>query len=187
MKKLLPLLLLSLTFLFGACSGGEEQKKAETADQDQELTLDIYGLNQFRFAVKEPHPNVRTSDTLMADGEEYYRIEEIMTKPGQTINLSLTTISSMPPAAMQHNWLMLEQNANAEEFAMASLKAKENGYVAPDMKDQVYALTGLVAGGESETVTFEAPEETGSYEYICTFPGHFSGGMRGTLTVQEEM
>ena len=187
MKKLLPLLLLSLTFLFGACSGGEEQQAAETAEQGQELTLDIYGLNQFRFAVKEAHPNVRTSDTLMVDGEEYYRVEEIMTSPGQTVNLTLTTVSSMPAAAMQHNWLMLEQGANVEEFAMASLKAKDNGYVATDMEEQIIAMTGLVAGGESESVTFDAPEETGTYEYICTFPGHFSGGMRGILTVEEQM
>jgi azurin len=54
------------------------------------------------------------------------------------------------------------------------------------MSDQIIAHTGLVAGGESDTVTFTAPEEPGDYEYICTFPGHFAAGMKGTLTVKAE-
>jgi len=43
--------------------------------------------------------------------------------------------------------------------------------------------TGLVAGGESGTVTFTAPEQ-GNYKFLCTVPGHAAAGMVGTLTVE---
>ncbi len=187
MKKLIPLIFVSASLLFSGCSGESDTKEQSSEQQLEEVTIDMYGLNQFRFAVKEEHPNVRTSDTLMANGEEYYRVEEIMVEPGQPVSLKLTTISTMPPAAMSHNWVMLNKDADAEKFATASIKAKQNNYVAPDMEDRIYALTGLIAGGESETVEFNAPEEAGTYEYICTFPGHYSGGMLGILTVGDQM
>jgi uncharacterized cupredoxin-like copper-binding protein len=33
-------------------------------------------------------------------------------------------------------------------------------------------------------VTFTVPKKPGVYTFICTFPGHFAGGMKGTLTVK---
>lgn len=188
MKKLIPLFFLSIALFISACSGGSEKKEGETADSTQATearTIDIYGLNQFKFAVKEVTDGIRTSDTLTVDGETYYRLEEIMAEPGEEIEINLTTVSQMPPTAMSHNWLLLDQGTDVQAFAMASLKAKDNDYVAPDMSEQLLAQTGLVAGGNTDSVTFTAPETAGEYEYICTFPGHFSGGMRGILTVSD--
>jgi plastocyanin len=48
----------------------------------------------------------------------------------------------------------------------------------------VGADTGSVAAGESATLTFVAPEEAGSYEFICSFGGHAEEGMVGTLVVE---
>jgi azurin len=52
------------------------------------------------------------------------------------------------------------------------------------MEDQVIIDTGLVGDGETQSITFNAPDEQGAYDYICTFPGHFTAGMKGTLTVE---
>ena len=54
-------------------------------------------------------------------------------------------------------------------------------------KDSIYCdvtgiTFGLVGGGESSSVTFPAPEK-GTYDYICTFPGHYAI-MRGILVVE---
>ncbi|HJL18809.1 MAG TPA: plastocyanin/azurin family copper-binding protein [Sandaracinaceae bacterium LLY-WYZ-13_1] len=35
------------------------------------------------------------------------------------------------------------------------------------------AHTGLVGGGESDSVTFQAPSP-GTYNHICSFPGHYA-------------
>ena len=41
----------------------------------------------------------------------------------------------------------------------------------------------LVNGGESGSASFAAPP-AGTYTFLCTFPGHFVAGMKGTLTVK---
>ena len=41
----------------------------------------------------------------------------------------------------------------------------------------------VIEGDEKSSVTFEAPAD-GSYTFVCTFPEHYKGGMKGTLTTQ---
>lgn len=112
--------------------------------------------------------------------------ESITVKPGEEVTIKLVNKSDLPASAMSHNWLLLVADADAEAYDKAAAKAgADNDYMPSGMDDQVIAATGLVAGGESETVTFTAPEEPGDYEYICTFPGHFVAGMKGVLKVRE--
>lgn len=109
---------------------------------------------------------------------------EITAKPGQKITIRLTTVSNMPAAAMSHNFVLLTAEADASEVAQTSARYADNEYLAPEMEDQIIAHTGMASGGETVEVTFTAPEKAGDYTYICTFPGHFLGGMKGTLTVK---
>lgn len=112
--------------------------------------------------------------------------ETITVKPGEEVTIKLVSKSDLPASAMSHNWVLLIADADAEAYDQAATQAgSDNGYMPSDMDDQVIAATGMVAGGESDTVTFTAPEEPGDYEYICTFPGHFMAGMKGVLTVKE--
>ena len=48
--------------------------------------------------------------------------------------------------------------------------------------DEVIVYTKLLGGGESDTITFDAPEK-GYYTFLCTFPGHW-GLMKGKLVVK---
>ncbi|MDQ3224390.1 MAG: cupredoxin domain-containing protein [Gemmatimonadota bacterium] len=48
--------------------------------------------------------------------------------------------------------------------------------------DELDIATELVPGGESTTVTINAP--AGTYEYYCSVAGHREAGMVGTLTVE---
>ena len=57
-------------------------------------------------------------------------------------------------------------------------------YIPAAKKASILANTKLAGGGETVEVTFTAPTEPGEYTYICSFPGHVSGGMKGTLTVR---
>ena len=50
------------------------------------------------------------------------------------------------------------------------------------MKGSVLANTKVVGGGEKDTIEFTAPAP-GTYDYICTFPGHYAI-MKGKLVVQ---
>jgi len=113
-----------------------------------------------------------------------FDVTTIEASPGEEITIKLTTKSQIPKTAMAHNVVVIDKDADVNEVAQASMRARDNDYIAPEYKDQIIAATGLAGGGETVEVTFTVPEETGSYEYICSFPGHYSAGMKGTLIVE---
>lgn len=133
----------------------------ETLSNDEVRIIEMNGTDQMKFT--------RT---------------QITAKPGEKITLKLTTVSKLPKAAMAHNWVLMQKGTDLEDFANKSVMARDNGYIAPELEDQVIAATDLAGGGETVEVTFTVPEAKGDYTYICSFPGHFLGGMKGTLTVE---
>ena len=138
------------------------------------------------FAVLSVSAFTAQAKTVEIEGKNSLRFSEeaISAKPGEEITVKLTNTSKLPASAMAHNWVLIKSDADAQKIDEAAANAKDNEYIPDDMSDQIIAHTGLVAGGESDSVTFEAPSEPGEYTYICTFPGHFSAGMKGTLTVK---
>lgn len=131
----------------------------------------------------ESDENVRTIEIKGSD-QMKFDVTEINAVPGEKIRIVYTTVSKLPKAAMSHNVVVLKEDTEVEAFANASAMARDYDYIAPDMEDQIIAATDLAGGGETVEVTFTVPEDTGSYTYICSFPGHYSGGMKGTLTVK---
>lgn len=129
---------------------------------------------------------VQAKTTVKVEGTNAMRfsVEKITVSPGEKVTLTLVNNTKLPAAAMSHNWILLKKSADPEAVDQAALKAKANGYVPKSKADQIIAHTGLVAGGESDTITFTAPTEPGKYVYICTFPGHFAAGMKGVLIVK---
>lgn len=189
MKMLNILAALSLVLFIG-CGGGSESngqtgssEQATVAASSEARTIEIIGIDQMKFAVKANNEGITVGDEVGSDG--LLQLETITAKPGEKIHIKLTTKSDLPATAMSHNWLLLALNADAKAFATAAMKAKGNDYVPTDMKDQVVAETGLAGGGETHEVTFTVPDEAGDYDFICTFPGHFIGGMKGTFKVEE--
>jgi len=138
------------------------------------------------FAVLSVSAFAAQAKTVEIEGKNSLRFskEAITAKPGEEITVKLSNNSKLPAAAMAHNWVLIKQDADAQKLDEAASSAKANDYIPKDMSDQIIAHTGLVGGGESDSVTFKAPTEPGEYTYICTFPGHFAAGMKGTLTVK---
>lgn len=126
--------------------------------------------------------NVRTIEIKGTD-RMTFDVTEITARPGETLRIVFTTVSKLPKQAMAHNVVILKKDADVEAFANASVMARDNSYIAPEMEDLIVAATPLAGGGETVEVTFTVPEEAGDYTYICSFPGHFLGGMKGILTV----
>ncbi len=140
----------------------ESDKMAEDTNKesDEKGVVEIEGLDSLRFTVTE-----------------------ITAKPGEKITVKLLNNSSFPANVMSHNFVLLKKSTDPAAFNEAVFGESQQGSIPESMTDQVIADTGLVAGGESKSVTFRVPNEPGDYIYICTFPGHFSAGMKGTLTV----
>ncbi len=55
------------------------------------------------------------------------------------------------------------------------------GYIPDDAN--IVSNVKLLNGGESGTASFTAPA-AGTYTFLCTFPGHYAAGMKGTFTVK---
>jgi len=113
-----------------------------------------------------------------------YSVTEITAKPGEKIHVVLKALGSMPKIAMAHNFVLLQAGVNPQDVANAAFNARATDFIPADMSAKIIAHTSLVGGGETSEVTFSAPTKPGKYDYLCTFPGHFSQGMRGTLTVK---
>jgi azurin len=86
-------------------------------------------------------------------------------------------------AAQKHNWVLVKgTDAEAQKIDDAAAAAGEAaGYIPTD--PNIVSSVKLLNGGESGTASFAAPA-AGSYVFLCTFPGHYVAGMKGTLTVK---
>ena len=113
-----------------------------------------------------------------------FNVTALTAKPGELLHIRLKAVGSMPKVAMSHNFVLLKAGVDATKFANESVMAAATGYIAAAQKASVHANTTLVGGGETADVTFKAPDKAGIYSYLCSFPGHFMAGMKGTLTVK---
>jgi len=189
MKFLNILAALSLVLFIG-CGGGSSEQQNESAqpeEQETEMssdvrTINIVGIDQMKYVVEENAEGITVGDAIGQDN--MLRLESITAEPGEEIRIRLTTESTLPATAMAHNWILLEMGADAQAFANAANKAKDNNYIPADKQDQILTHTDLAAGGETVEITFTAPEEPGDYEYLCSFPGHYAAGMKGVLNVE---
>jgi azurin len=111
-------------------------------------------------------------------------VKEITATPGEKLRIQLVATGAMPKMAMAHNFLLLDPSTDIPAFLTAGAAMPETLYVAPALKSKVLAQSAFAAGGETVYLSFKAPMKPGKYPYLCTFPGHYPGGMKGTLTVK---
>lgn len=121
---------------------------------------------------------------LKATDAMQYDVKTIQATPGEALKVTLTAVSAMAKAEMSHNFVLLAKGTNADAFAMEAAMARDNGYIPKSKAASILAQTKFAGGGETVEVVFNAPKEPGEYMYICTFPGHYVGGMKGKLIVK---
>lgn len=106
--------------------------------------------------------------------------------PGQKVSVTLKNVGTTPKFSMGHNFILLDRTVNTGNVMAFLDKASTEAahdYVPPDSK-AVLAHTKLLGPGESDTVTFNAPYVPGEYLYLCSFPGHYTQGTKGFMTVK---
>lgn len=126
---------------------------------------------------------VRTVEITGGDDMKY-SVTSIPAKPGETLLIRLVSKGTLPKVAMAHNVVVLKPGAKQIDFANAAAAASATGYIPQDMKDQVLAASAMAGPGETVEVKITLPKVAGSYPYLCTFPGHFAAGMKGTIVVK---
>ena len=123
--------------------------------------------------------------TISGNDTMQFDVKTFEVKAGSKVKIVLKNIGVVPKIAMGHNIVILKKGITAIAFGQKALGAGANATNAlPDsLKGDVIASTKLLGPGETDSVVMKAPSETGTYEYVCTFPGHFAL-MRGVMTVK---
>ena len=180
MKFLRNLSLVFATLLLVACG----EKKEKEADDD--FTIGDT-QNETRATEKSTSDSKFSEDDdvveLSIEGNDQMRFNktQLKVKAGQKVRLTLKHTGQMDVNVMGHNWVLLKQGTSINEFGNAAVNAKDNDYI-PQGTDAVIAHTEMIGGGQTTIVEFEAPE-AGEYDFICSFPGHYSL-MKGKFIVE---
>ena len=116
-----------------------------------------------------------------AEPEEFAYVQAELAAPaGSTITLTLTNRTDADDE-VGHNWVLVAPGQ--EESVVASGLAAGDARDWLDVDDPgIIAHTKLIEGEDTDSVTFAAPEP-GTYTFLCTFPGHYAAGEKGTLTI----
>lgn len=172
MKKLL--LSLAAGALIISCQNKE--KEAESTEQTAPAVENVEST--------EAPAEETVSNTVTIEGNDQmkFNLSEIKVKAGEPVTLTLKHVGTQAKDVMGHNWILLKNGTDIATFATDAMKFKDNGYI-PENADQMIAHTETIGGGEETTITFDAPE-VGTYDFICSFPGHY-GSMQGKFIVVE--
>ncbi len=126
---------------------------------------------------------VRTVEIIGTEDMKF-SMPTITAKPGEQLRVRLVVKGAMPKIAMAHNFVLLNKSAKVVDFVTAAMNARATDFIPADKKADVLAATALAGAGETVEVTFKVPAAAGEYPYICSFPGHFQAGMKGSLVVK---
>jgi azurin len=126
--------------------------------------------------------------TIQADDKMRFDLTAFDVKPGQKVAVTIKNIGTTPKFSMGHNFVLLDRtitaaNVQASFLDKASMEASHD-YVPP-VDTTVLAHSKLLGPGESDVVTFNAPYISGDYLYLCSFPGHYTQGTKGFMTVKQ--
>ena len=161
MKLLSMLVVVAMTSVVSAQAGTQAKPTAKPKAGGAARTVNLTGNDQMK-----------------------YDVTTITAKPGERLHIVLKNVGTMPKIAMAHNFVLLAAAANVDEFTKAAMSARDTDYVPASMKAQVVGHTPLAGPGETVETTLTVPSKPGTYTFLCSFPGHYAAGMKGTLTVK---
>ena len=157
----------SLLFL-ASCGGAEKKEEANTTDtvatSSESSTPGIANIT------------VKVTGNSMSDMA--YEPSSLTVKAGDKVTLTLVNTNTME--GMLHNWVLVKLGSG-QEVATAGIAAGMDKNYVPENSNVIVA-SALAKPNETITLEFVAPA-AGSYNYVCTYPGHFPK-MIGKLYVE---
>ena len=124
------------------------------------------------------------SNVLVIEGNDQmqFSTSELRAVAGKPITLTLKHVGKIPKEAMGHNLVILQEGTDEAAFAAKAINAKDTDYIPASEKASIIAHTKLLGGGEQDTIEFTV-DKKGTYNFLCTFPGHVAM-MKGVLIVE---
>ena len=125
--------------------------------------------------VKEEATTVQSntmSNNVILNSNDQMKFDKkiIRVNSNQKVTLTLNHNGRFPASSMGHNFVLIKKDVDVNEYALRAAGARNSEYV-PEGDNEI-AYTKMLGGGESDTITFDAPEP-GTYVFICSFPGHY--------------
>lgn len=154
------------------CGGKEEKKKEGFTYEKKETTAPVE---------KAEEPSNEANIVISGNDLMKFDKSEIKVKAGQKIKLTLRHIGKLNKQVMGHNFVLLKQGVDVAAFAGKAAVSAASEYI-PEGTEDVLVHTKLVGGGETAVIEFDAPA-AGTYDFICSFPGHYAM-MKGKFIVE---
>lgn len=143
------------------------------ADQAAGLRQQLRSLSVAVFVVRTVREQMR------------FDTARIVVEAGKPFELIVENADFMP-----HNLVVVKPGTRDKVgTAAVSMKPDEmdqRGRIYVPRNQDVIEATKLLAAGEKETLKITAPKDEGSYEFVCTFPGHHQV-MWGWLVVTKDV
>ena len=113
---------------------------------------------------------INNNVTLNSNDQMKFDKKIIKVNSNQKVTITLNHTGRFPAASMGHNFVLVKNDVDINEYALRAAGARNSEYI-PEGENEI-AYTKMLGGGESDTITFDAPEP-GTYTFICSFPGHY--------------
>ena len=159
-----------------SCGGEKKQEQKET------IKLGVQ---------KEEAPKAETTSTsdsniteivIVGDDMMRFDLSEIKVKAGQKVKITLRHKGKMDVNVMGHNLVILNKGVDMADFGAKAAVSKDTKYIPAGSENDIIAHTDLIGGGQTTSIEFDAPE-AGTYDFICSFPGHYAL-MKGKFIVE---
>jgi uncharacterized cupredoxin-like copper-binding protein len=171
------LLALLLSLALAGCGGGSNSSgaagsgnatatPAAPAVVDLPVAMDL-GVQEVQLTA---------GDTMKYNGNRF------TVRTGQPVRIILQNLGQTSREIMAHDVVVLMPGADVLGFDIAAGAAKDHDYRPPDLMNEVVASTPLAGPGQTVEADFTAPAP-GAYPFLCSFPGHYAAGMKGTMVV----
>lgn len=177
MKKLFIIPALAIAISFASCGGNNSTSNTDAQGEAGEVTETVQ---------EESIPgidNVTISNAWVVEGNDQMKFdtELIRVQAGEDIQLTFKNVGTMPKESMGHNFVVLQPGVDLAEFGGAAAGAADSDYIPAELAASIIAHTKLLGPGEEDVITFKL--DKGTYDYICSFPGHY-GIMKGKIVAE---
>lgn len=111
-------------------------------------------------------------------------------QPSADIQVEMTDFAFTPnrytvPAGEQITLHVIHEGLVEHDFVIMQLDADIGGHFnEEDLANVLWQVK--IQPGDSQTVTFTAPDQPGTYQIVCGMAGHVEAGMVGQLVIVEQ-
>ncbi len=162
-----------------SCGSGDadaNKTQEKSTDQTETKMEETTPVKTETMEAKEVSLEVKTTGELMTDMA--FEPKRLEVPAGAKVKVTL--MNTAKSEAMIHNFVLINAGTQ-EEVATQALEAGPDKDYIPE-NSNVLAATSMAKPGETVVVEFTAPTKAGTYQYICTYPGHTA--MKGVFLVK---